>query len=358
MTQDEKYFVWLSSFEFMLPKKCHALLDFYESGKNIFLAFKNREQHLNELFPAEYIATVCEKADELFIENYLRNLADIGVTPITFLDERYPTKLLQTPDYPLVLYTKGDISLLQSRCFAVVGTRNPSTYGKNVTHDITKVLARAGLTIVSGLASGIDSVSHQASLEVKGKTIAVLGNGFNYIYPKYNQNLYNEIAKNGLVITELAPSVRAQKYTFISRNRIIAGLSDGVLITEGSKTSGAMHTKEFAFDYNRNVYAVPGNINSEASEGPNMLIATSQAVCVLSADDILKDLGIDFKQNKQNFQLDMFEQKIIQAIKNEPQQFDNLQIITQIEPKVLNSYLTTLTIRGIIKKLPGNFYSL
>ena len=141
------------------------------------------------------------------------------------------------------------------------------------------------------------------------------------------------------------------------RNRIIAGLSQGVFIPEAAKNSGSLHTKEFAYDYNRNVYALPGNINSYLSEAPNFLIANSQALCVLSYKDILKDYGINYNENKAAVQLTFDEKIIFDCLKKEPLSFDFLQIQTEIEPKKLNSYLTTMAIRGIIKKLPGNYYS-
>lgn len=358
MTDEEKIYVWLCSFEFVVAKKCHILKEFYGSAKNIFAAFEKCDPELYNIFPQEHVDKMCQLADMNYINNYLKNLQNLGVEAITFVDPRYPQKLLQTNDYPFVLYCKGDLSLLNSRCIAVVGTRNPGIYGKTITYDISKGLARAGLTIVSGMAIGVDSISHKASLEAGGRTIAVLPNGFNNIYPKINENICHEIEKKNLVITEYPPNVRAMKFTFVARNRIIAGLSDGVVITAGSKKSGALYTKEFAYDYNRNVYAVPGNISSAESEGPNMLIATSQAQIVLGYKDILKDFGLQDKTKKQVFQLSFEEQQIVDSLKNQPQYFDNLQILTKIESKKLNSYLTTMVIRGIIKKLPGNMFSL
>lgn len=358
MIEEKKVFIWLCSFDFVVAKKCHMLLDFYKTAANIFEAFQKCDSALYEILPSEHVQKMCQMADLNYINNYLKNLENLNVVPIVFTDPQYPQKLLQTNDYPFVLYCRGDLTLLNSRCFAIVGTRNPGVYGKTVTYDIAKGIAQAGLTIVSGMAIGVDSISHKACLEVGGRTIAVLPNGFNNIYPRFNENLCHEIEKKNLVISEYPPNVRAMKFTFIARNRIIAGLSDGVLITSGTKTSGALHTKEFAYDYNRSVYAVPGNINSQESEGPNMLIHTSQAQMVLSYKNILEDMGISYKQPKKILQLSVEEQLVVDSLRNQPQYFDNLQIITKIESKNLNSCLTTLAIRGIIKKLPGNLYSL
>lgn len=354
---EEQILIWLSMFDFMTAKKFHTLIDYYKNPKKIYEAFLKSDNVLTQMFKLDQIEQMVEKAECQYVNNYITNLNQSGVTIITYDDIRYSRLLKQTNDYPFVLYAKGNLELLNTKCLAVVGTRNPSNYGKTVTYDMVKALARSGLTIVSGMATGIDSIAHKASLEIGGNTIAVLGSGFNNIYPKMNENLANEISKKGLLISEYSPNMHAQKYSFIARNRIIAGLSDAIFIPEASKNSGSLHTKEYAYDYNRGVYALPGNINSSVSEGTNMLIASSQAQCVLNYNDILKDYGIEDRQIKQVYQLDIEQQKILDCLKNEPLTFDFLQIKTEIEPKKLNSYLTTMTIRGIIKKLPGNLFS-
>ena len=354
---DKKILIWLTSFDFMSAKKILTLLEYYESEENILNAFEKNDNVLRQMFNQDQITKIQNCASRQHINNYYQNLVDMNIVAVTYKDDAYPESLKNIADFPVVIYTKGDLNLLKTKCLAVVGTRNTTNYGKTVTYDIVKNLAKSGLTIVSGMASGVDSISHKATLEAGGKTIAVLGSGFNEIYPKMNENLANEIANKGLLISEYPPNFRAQKFSFIARNRIIAGLSQGVLITEASKTSGSMHTKNFAYDYNRNVYALPGNINSSQSEGTNMLIATSQAQCVLGYKDIIKDFGIEDNIKQKVFELNFDEQNIYNCLKKEPYSFDNLQIQTQIEAKKLNSYLTTLAIRGIIKKLPGNMFS-
>ena len=354
---DNKFLIWLSSFDFLTAKKAHTLLEYYTSAENVFKAFQVGDKVLHEILNYEQISKISQNATLQYVDCYIKNLKEQNIKTLTYNDERYPQLLKEIYDYPIVLYAKGNLDLLKTKCLAVVGTRNPSSYGRTVTYDMVKRLAKSGLTIVSGMATGIDSLAHKACLEVNANTIAVLGTGFNHIYPKMNENLSVEIANKGLLLTEYAPSVRAQKFSFISRNRIIAGLSEGVFIPEASKNSGAMHTKEFAIECNRNIYALPGNINSYVSEGTNMLIATSQAQCILGYKDILKDLGITDNFKKEIHQLSIEEQNILNCLKNEPLNFDNLQNQTEIEPKKLNSYLTTMAIRGIIKKLPGNFYS-
>ena len=175
---------------------------------------------------------------------------------------------------------------------AIVGTRRASRYGKDVTEQFASSLARAGVTIVSGLADGVDTFSHQACLNVKGKTIAVLGGGINNIYPATNTNLANKIVESGgLILSEYRPNEKPQTYYFPIRNRIIAGLSKAVLITEATEKSGSMHTKNYALDYGREVFAVPGRINDIYSTGCNKIIKSCQSAIALDPNDILNFLG-------------------------------------------------------------------
>jgi DNA processing protein len=205
---------------------------------------------------------------------------------------------------------------------------------------------------------GVDKIAHQACLEAGGKTIAVLGSGFLHIYPAMNTNLANEIANKGLLVSEYAPHISPNKFNFPARNRIVAGLSEGVLLTEAGEKSGTLYTKEFALEFGRSVYVVPGNINSALSKGTNNLIKHMQGSIVLEYKDILLDLGIEDGNKKQILQLNVNESLIISHLENESLHFDEIAQLTKLDAKTLNSCLTTLSIRGIIKKLPGNFYSL
>lgn len=349
--------IWLSSFDFITPSKAYALLEHYKNPSTLFDAICHRHADAVKLLNPHF-ENVFEKAQMEYIDAFIKNLASQNIVCLTIFSPDYPPLLAETYQCPINLYLKGDISLLKSRCVAIVGTRSPSSYGKSITTDFAKELAQSGLTIVSGLAMGIDKIAHEATLQVGGKTIAVLGAGFGHIYPAMNTNLANEIAKKGLLVSEYAPAIAPQKYTFPARNRIVAGLCEGVLLTEAGSKSGTLYTKEYAVDFNRNVYAVPGNITSILSAGTNRLIQTCQAACVLCAKDILQDMGITPVEKAKVEQLDMEEQMILSFVEKEQIHYETLLAKTKFEAKTLNSYLTSMAIRGIIKKLPGNYYSI
>lgn len=300
-----------------------------------------------------------ERADLTRIKNYYNNLLNDDIILLTKYSLNYPEKLKELSDAPFFLFCKGDISLLKHQSLAVVGTRKPTAYGRMATERLVKDIASAGVVIVSGLAYGVDSIAHRKCLEVGGKTIAVLGSGLHEIYPAEHQSLADEIAKKGLLLSEYSPNKKATKYSFPQRNRILAGLSDGVLITEASMKSGTMHTKDFALDYGKNVYSVPGNIDSLASELTNEIIKTGQAQCVTKPSDILQDYNIEEKSSKKMAQqLSIEEQAIVSLLEDGMKDIDYLTKNCGLNISLFNTYLTTLEIRGIIKRLPGGMITL
>ncbi len=356
-SRDEEVLIALSQFVFLYENRFHALIKKYNNPQRILEAIINREQFVCSILNNNQITEIIERCSDENIKCYLKNLEALNIICSTYLSDSYPKLLKETPDFPIVLYLKGDISLLKKDSVAIVGTRNPTNYGRGVTHSFSKNLARAGLVIVSGMSTGVDKIAHEACLEVGGKTIAVLGGGFNKIYPAVNYNLSIEISKKGLLVSEYAPSAFPQRYTFPARNRIIAGLSLGTLITEASEKSGSLYTKEYAIDYNRNLYLVPGNITSSMSMANNKMIKSCQGMCVISYEDILNDLGYEGLKKETAIQLGINERMILDIVEKEETHFDVLLSLTNLEPKILNSCLTTMCIRGIIRKLPGNFYS-
>jgi len=210
------------------------------------------------------------------------------VFTLNLQDKNYPAILKEIHSPPKELYVKGKI-LPQEKAIAIVGTRNCSDYGKQVAYDFSSKLAKLGITIVSGLAQGIDTCAHQAALEAKGRTIAVLGTGINNIYPRFNTKLAEEISKNGAVISEYEPEANGTKYTFPQRNRIISGLSLGTIVIEAPERSGALITADFAMEQNREVFIIPGPIYSENSKGTNQLIKQG-AKLITNIEDVLENL--------------------------------------------------------------------
>ncbi|WP_144509270.1 DNA-processing protein DprA [Bacillus sp. FJAT-22090] len=212
------------------------------------------------------------------------------ITPILYTNPNYPSNLLNLYDPPAVLYTKGDINLLQNdKKIAIIGSRKATDYSKRCISKILPPLIEQGIVIVSGLAKGADTLAHEITMKYGGKTIAVLGSGFFHLYPKQNVDLAEEIAKNHLLITEYPPYMTPKKWNFPMRNRIISGLSNGVVITEAEEKSGTVSTMEHALENGKEIFAIPGSIDSPLSVGPHLLILEG-AKPVWSGHQILEEL--------------------------------------------------------------------
>jgi len=296
------------------------------------------------------------------VNKHLEELSKLGMGIITIDSEEYPEILKNIHEPPLVLYYRGDITLLKTDCIAIVGTRFCTRYGTTQAERFAKDLCNAGFTIVSGLAEGIDTYAHKGALSVKGKTIAVMAGGLKTIYPAINANLAREISEQGLLISENVPKFLPKKYAFAKRNRIISGISQGVFVPEMGIKSGAMITLNYANEENRNIFVLPGNVTSSSSAGTNNIIRNLQGACVLEPNDIIKNynehsLINDKKTIKNHIQLDIYEKMIYDLLQVEELHFDELLQKTQLEPKKLTSMLTTMEIRGLIKKLAGNFFT-
>ncbi len=268
-------------------------------------------------------------------------------------DPRYPKLLKEIHDPPPRLYYRGELGDPNEACVAIVGTRKMSPYGAVITPRIAGPLIDAGLTLVSGLAYGIDSAAQAECVKRGARTIAVLGSGVDddSIYPRAHFRLAQDILDNGgLIISEQPPGTPGFKQNFIARNRIIAGLSLGVVVVECKTKSGALLTADYAADFNRNLYAVPGPIYSSASEGPHELIRNG-AMLITSGEEILEDLAISLNQlplaPKQKFNGP--EQSVLECIQDGALSFEELAETTSLPPEELTSLLTTLEIKGAIK---------
>lgn len=272
MDKDIIYWIWISRINTVSNLKKKMLINTYKSPKKIF--YMNQielgkclilsKTEINELLKLEYRKDL-EKYKNFIIKN---NIHVIG-----FTSSLYPSKLNYIYDQPIVLYAKGNIELLNMPAIAIVGCRKCSQYGIGVTKKMAYNLALNNICIISGLAIGIDTCAHIGALAANGSTIAVLGSGICNIYPAENKWLCNEIIKrNGLVISEYLIDSKAEKNNFPQRNRIISGLSDGILATEAGEKSGALITVDFALEQGKEIFAIPGNINSSTSIGTNNLI--------------------------------------------------------------------------------------
>ena len=279
---------------------------------------------------------------------------------ILLADKNYPKLLKEIFDPPKELYVWGELKAEEKYPLAVVGTRKISNYGKQVAVPLVKTLANAGLTIVSGLALGIDGLAHQAALDVGGRTIAVLGSSLDIIYPALHKKLAENIANSGgAVISEYPPGTRPAKYTFPARNRIVAGLSLGVLVIEAPEKSGALITARFALDQGREVFAVPGSVYNPNSIGCNKLIKMG-AKPVTGAEDIFETFNLEFSTElKKEIKPETPEEEILlKFLSHEPIHIDELIKSSKLSPSVANSTLTIMEIDNKVKNLGGNNYIL
>ncbi len=362
INKDELALIFMSQFEFVTSQKFEQITNEFKTPSQIFDASKQELSKLKDILKNNYDIFV-ETLNVFNEKEFFDELNSRNIKCLTILSNDYPQKLKNLKNPPYVLYYVGDINLLNTKSVAIVGTRSPSNYGKLVTEKFAKELAENNITIISGLASGVDKIAHEGALEVNGKTIAVMGGGFNHIFPAMNINLAREIASKGLIVTEYYLNVKPAKYTFPVRNRIIAALSDAVLITEAKNGSGSLYTKDYADELGVDTYCVPGNITSEKSEVTNRLIKIGQAACATSPKDILKDFGIDIQKDKktnkkQKLQMSIEESAICAILEDGEKDFEFIQEKTNYSAQILNCSLTTMEIRGIIKKLAGNTYML
>ena len=356
-SKDEKVLLWLDLFDNLTYKKKEQLLAMYKTPSSLYDDFLSSREELSFVLTSKLYDEMAYLHTEKVLEDIIAGLDRRGVVAITQYSNNYPESMNNIDTPPFVLYCKGDVSLLDKKCFGIVGTRRITNYGRNITEMFAKGLVKMGFCIVSGLSCGVDTVAHETTLDNNGKTIAVLAGGFDYIYPDINTNLADIIAKKGLLISEIKPTERAKTYYFPIRNRIIAGLSQGVLITEADEKSGSMHTKNYALDYGKDVLAVPGNITSKVSAGCNRIIANGQAKAVCCLDDLYDEYNVKYVPKQKAIVLTIEEQLIIDALGDEELYFQEIVEKTKLDTKTLNTMLTTMVLNGLIKKLAGNMYS-
>jgi DNA processing protein len=296
------------------------------------------------------------------VNNELEKLFKINGHLITLWDEEYPAILRKIYDPPILLNLRGKFQESDEYSISVVGTRQPTTYGKIQTEKIVADLANQRIPIVSGMARGIDSIAHKTALKNKSRTIAVLGSGLNVIYPPENKKLYDEISESGVVITEYGIDTKPDAVNFPKRNRIISGLSLGSVIIETGITGGAMQTAAFALDQGREVFAIPGNLGVRQSEGTNLLIQKGEAELIASAEDILVELELKLKPiigkniPKPSVELNLFEEQILANLENEPLQIDTLAVKSNLSTSDCLVHLLSLEFKGVVKQLPGKVF--
>ncbi|MDD5107931.1 MAG: DNA-processing protein DprA [Candidatus Omnitrophica bacterium] len=283
-----------------------------------------------------------------------------GIKILTLNDDSYPKNLRQIPGVPIVLYVLGNITEQDDLAFGIVGSRSASFYGLSSAGKFAAELSAYGITIVSGMARGVDTYAHRGALKVKGRTIAVMGSGFNNIYPAENADLAKEISLSGAVISEFSMETKPLAQNFPRRNRLISGLSCGVLITEAARNSGALITADFALEQGREVFALPGRIDSAGSIGANELLKQG-ARLVTCCDDILEELNLVtvskkeavLPQENQKVACTDDENMLYECISRQPVAIDDLVEKTSLSSSKILSLILKLQFKKLIKELPG-----
>lgn len=286
-------------------------------------------------------------------------------------DEDYPRALKSIPDPPLYLFARGTIETRDEAAVAIVGTRHATEYGRGLAQRLAHDLAKRGITVVSGLARGVDSTAHRGALEANGRTFAVCGCGLDYVYPSENKKLMEEIAQSGAALSEFAPTVHPEAWHFPARNRIISGLSAGTIVVEAGERSGALITADFAIEQGRDVFAVPGNVHKLQSKGCHALIKQG-ATLIENADDVLNALNnraLPFAEDSSKRapqraaapalrdDLTADQNRIWLALDLEPRHIDAIAIDAGLSAAQVNAALVLFELRGIVKRLPGNIFA-
>lgn len=356
MTRDELALIWFDYNDFSFSKTEKILTKFNQIS-DIFDKNCIKNANFNGCDDIEIKNKLLQIDENEFHKKIDDEFYKYNITAVTFASDKYPEKLKNIDSPPLVLYTRGDVSMLGKKSISIVGTRKPTDYGKIVCEKFTKELSCAGLVTVSGLAYGIDTIVAETTLSSGGKTIAVLAGGLDSIYPAQNKALSVRVEKNGLLISEQRIGVKPASYMFVGRNRIVSALGLGTLIVEAGKNSGTMITAKFAIEQSRELFVVPGNIYSSQSEGTNNLIDELPDSFTISPTRILQRLKIDKKESKTaTVQVDMLEDKILKALSNGGLSFDDLAEETGMSPAELSSNLIKLEMFGMVKKGDSNTY--
>lgn len=325
-------------------KEYNNLEGIYNNRDDKYIKELLKEKELNELFDIDSYRLKN-------MESYLKN-NDIGY--INILDKEYPKELLNIGEPPAVLFYRGNVDVLKTRKIGIVGARECTLQGREITKHISEAICKQ-VTIVSGVAKGIDSIAQSTAIENGCNTIGVLGSGVDVIYPKVNKGLYEKIYNNGILLSEFIPGTQPFKQNFPRRNRIISGLSEGLIVVEASIKSGSLITVDYALEEGKNIMAVPGCVLNLKSLGTNKLIKDGAAIYT-ETEDLYTYFKIPKKSNK-NFVRNELEEGLLQIIKKEPTHIDNIMSLLNVDRSILYGVLFDMQNRKEIICLPGNYYA-
>ena len=356
--REKKFWVWLSSVPGVGSKSSLNLIRHFGSAENVYQC-SYYELMASGLIREPLAKSITEHRNIGDIDEYLKIVKENGIKVYTIHDNEYPENLKNIYDPPPVLYVKGELIKEDSLAVGIVGSRKASDYGLKAAQRIASRLAELGITIVSGMALGIDSAAHKGALMSKGRTIAVFGCGLKYVYPMTNYNLSKEILKSGALISEYPFDTEAYPAQFPARNRIISGMSLGVIVVEAGEKSGSLITADFALEQGREVFAVPGNISSPNSKGTNTLIK-SGAKLVSNIEDIIEELNLNIiyseKSNiNNNVKLDISNEEgsVLAFLKEKGGSKDEIAAVTGLQPGKTMAALTKLEIKGLVQQIGG-----
>lgn len=348
MDKDLPYYLGFSYFLGIGPMKLRALLDKFKSVKDAYLADINE---LKDVIGIKLSERFCQFRARFDPDREIGRISRDGIAVLSIADRKYPYVLKNIPDPPICLFIKGKLSL-DDFFLSVVGTRAPTSYGEEMTRIFVQGLSSAGITVVSGMAYGIDAVAHHSAIAAGGKTVAVLGCGINIVYPASHISLYDRIIKTGgAIVSEFPPNQSVVKGMFIARNRIISGLSRGVLVVEGGKNSGTLITARYGAEQGRDIFAVPGQVTNSMSQAPNLLIKNG-AKLVMKPDDILEEYGFETGRGDidSDEKLTELQTSINAALIIKPLTIDELIVRLKIQPTIILNNISILELKGVVFK--------
>jgi DNA processing protein len=354
---ETKYWVGFSLIPGMGRARISRLVSYFPSMEQAWHA--NAAELESAGLDAKSIQSILSHRQKLSLDEEMDKLERYKVRAVTMADEIYPSILKEIYDPPPLLYIRGSLAPQDERALSIVGTRYPTYYGREVTQQIADALAGNRITIISGLAKGIDSIAHRATLDAGGRTIAVLGCGLDIVYPSQHVNLAREIIEHGALVSEHPLGTPPKRENFPLRNRIMSGMSIGVLVVEGKPDSGARITADRAVEQNRDVFAVPGNVLSPMSGLPNRLIQEG-AKLVRNAEDIMEELNLTMAvqhvEAKALIPATKMESVVLQYVSAEPIHIDELRRQCALPIATISSTLAMMELKGMVRQVGGMNY--
>ncbi|MBC7588299.1 MAG: DNA-protecting protein DprA [Chitinophagaceae bacterium] len=364
MTNELLYQISLTLIPNIGAVQAKQLLEHFGNAESIF---KSKKKDLGAVEGIGEIKAKCIKDFNEFqeAEEEMAFCNKHHIQALFLSDKNYPQRLLHCYDAPTILYYRGNVDLNHTKIISIIGTRNNTDYGKMVTEELIEELQSQNIIVVSGLAFGIDAIAHKASIKNKLPTIGVLAHGLDSIYPSQHKSLAKDMLLNGGLLTEFRKKIKADKHNFPRRNRIVAGMSDATIVIETDKKGGSMITAELAYNYNRDLFAVPGKIHDARSSGCLKLIQQQKAVLLTSAEQLIQELGWEEKKKLPKKQRELFidlspdEKIIVDILKaKETVSIDELFLKSGLSSSSIAGAMLSLELQNVVITLPGKMYRL